>query len=70
MLPKLPWHYLVLVLAEEGFRFALISVREGSDTMQTWLYIDELGWLDKSSASGDWGAAMSPRDHEKPAPFG
>lgn len=70
-IPKLPFNYLVLVLTEGGFRFALISVVEGSDVMQSWLEIEELGWLDKSAANGDWGAAQSPRmGGEMPPPFG
>ncbi|KAI5477894.1 Mediator complex, subunit Med14 [Pseudohyphozyma bogoriensis] len=71
-LPNLSTHYLVLVLQEEGFRFALIQVSEVSDGMQTWLRVDELGWLDKSTSTGDWGAAASPSSPagEKPAAFG
>lgn len=42
-------HYLVLVMTEQGFRFALISTREGSDQVQSWLGIDELGWLEKGA---------------------
>lgn len=51
-LPSLPSHYLVLVLADEGFRFALISVKEGSDSIQTWLCLEEIGWLDKVPRGG------------------
>lgn len=72
-LPQLPEHYLVLVLGEEGFRFALISVREVSEALQSFIVIDEIGWLDKSPSNGDWEPAAPPPQlagHERPAPFG
>ncbi|KAK4054165.1 mediator complex subunit [Microbotryomycetes sp. JL201] len=39
--------YLVLVMVEKGFKFALVSVKEVSDQSQNWLGIEEVGWLDK-----------------------
>lgn len=40
-------HYLVLVMTEHGFRFALIGTREGSDLVQSWVGITEVGWLER-----------------------
>lgn len=35
-------------MTEIEFKFALISVREDSDgNMQSWLSIEEIGWLDR-----------------------
>lgn len=47
---KLMMHYLVLVLMEDGFRFALIEVRNETDATQSWIAIEEIGWLHKSDA--------------------
>lgn len=44
-LGELASHYLVLVLTEQGFRFALIGVRVEFDLAQTWLEIEDMGWL-------------------------
>lgn len=44
-------YYLTLILAEHGFKFALVSAREASDQMSSWLGIDEIGWLKR----GDLG---------------
>ncbi|KAM0789552.1 hypothetical protein ACM66B_000363 [Microbotryomycetes sp. NB124-2] len=41
--------YLVLVMVDNGFKFALVSVREASDQTQNWLGIEEVGWLDKDA---------------------
>lgn len=66
--------YLVLVLNDEGFRFALISVREVSDAVQSWLSVEETGWLDKpgprggeeGALEGIWGPEEDSRDLLKP----
>lgn len=62
-LTGLPAHYLVLVLHAEGFRFALISVKEMADGIQSWLAIEELGWLDKTPShegTDVWDTAPAP----------
>jgi len=53
-LPQLSSHFLVLVLNAQGFRFALIAVRDGGDPSQA-LVIDEIGWLDKAKITGAQG---------------
>lgn len=55
-LPRLPLHYLVLVLDETGFRFALIAVREGGEFGQPLLAVEEVGWLDRNRL-GAWRTA-------------
>lgn len=51
---QLPFHYLVLIMTELEFKFALISVKEDSDgNLQTWLSIEEIGWLDRGSIAGE-----------------
>lgn len=44
-------------MTERGFRFALIGTREGHDQMQSWVAIEEVGWLEKGVVvSGrEWG---------------
>ncbi|KAK4703340.1 mediator of RNA polymerase II transcription subunit 14, partial [Phenoliferia sp. Uapishka_3] len=70
-LPQLSNNYLVLQLAEEGFIFALISVHEVTESLQQFLVLDELGWLDKSPSNGDWEPASPlsrPGDRKRPVP--
>jgi mediator of RNA polymerase II transcription subunit 14 len=53
-LAQYPSNYLVLVVGDEDFRYALIAVRpriEG-DGAQTFLAIDDLGWLDVAKITG------------------
>lgn len=55
-------------MTEIEFKFALISVREDSDgNMQSWLSIEEIGWLDRgagreSSVNMQGGGMSSKRD--------
>ncbi|KAL8292356.1 hypothetical protein RQP46_001822 [Phenoliferia psychrophenolica] len=73
-LPQLPNNFLVLVLAEEGFRFALAAVREVSEALQTFLVLEEVGWLDKSPTNGDWeptkASGRTGGGNERPAAVG
>ncbi|KAM0747999.1 MED14-domain-containing protein [Meredithblackwellia eburnea MCA 4105] len=70
-LPNLPNHYLVLVLAEEGFRFALTSVREITEALQTFLTVEEVGWLDRDRKEGwEVKAGVKEAEKERPTPSG
>ncbi|KAL4077046.1 mediator complex subunit MED14-domain-containing protein [Scleroderma yunnanense] len=63
-LARFPTHYLVLVITEEDFRYALISVKILSDTMFGNMIMEDIGWLDVRRIRGDRrvstsGAAMT-----------
>ncbi|ORY89721.1 mediator complex subunit MED14-domain-containing protein [Leucosporidium creatinivorum] len=60
-------HYLVLVMSEQGFRFALIGTREGSDGVQSWVGIGEVGWVELERGGrteGEGGEAMGRPEGE------
>lgn len=44
-LSNFPSHYLVLVITDDEFRFALISVEVLSETMYANLIMKDIGWL-------------------------
>jgi mediator of RNA polymerase II transcription subunit 14 len=44
-LSNFPSHYLVLVITDDEFRFALISVEVLTETMYTNLIMKDIGWL-------------------------
>ncbi|KAH7889201.1 mediator complex subunit MED14-domain-containing protein [Phlebopus sp. FC_14] len=52
-LSSFPSHYLVLVITEEDFRYALISVKVLSDTMYGNMIMEDIGWLDVRRIRGD-----------------
>lgn len=54
-------------MSEDGFRFALAAVREGADVLQTWMAVEEVGWLDKSAEEG-WTGVKGL--NYRVAPFG
>jgi mediator of RNA polymerase II transcription subunit 14 len=80
-LSSFPSHYLVLVITDEEFRYALISVEVLTDTMYANMIMQDIGWLDvrrihgediiispqTDSSSGDTGAGQS---HEPKAAAG
>ncbi|KAI6128239.1 mediator complex subunit MED14-domain-containing protein [Pisolithus croceorrhizus] len=45
-LARFPNHYLVLVITEEDFRYALISVKVLTDSMFANMIMEDIGWLD------------------------
>ncbi|KAF8447165.1 mediator complex subunit MED14-domain-containing protein [Boletus edulis BED1] len=45
-LSNFPSHYLVLVITEEDFRYALISVKVLPDSMYGNMIMEDIGWLD------------------------
>ncbi|KAG1750599.1 mediator complex subunit MED14-domain-containing protein [Suillus paluster] len=57
-LANFPTHYLVLVLTDEEFRYALISTKMLSDTMFGNMIMEDIGWLDVRRIRGDRGAGM------------
>lgn len=54
-LANFPTHYLVLVLTDEEFRYALISTKMLSDTMFGNMIMEDIGWLDVRRIRGDRG---------------
>ncbi|KAG2354230.1 mediator complex subunit MED14-domain-containing protein [Suillus spraguei] len=58
-LANFPTHYLVLVLTDEEFRYALISTKMLSDTMFGNMIMEDIGWLDVRRIRGDRSAGAS-----------
>jgi mediator of RNA polymerase II transcription subunit 14 len=56
-LERRPEHYLVLVITDERFRFALISVQPVKDAPVEKLKIVDVGWLDVGKVCGEMGEA-------------
>lgn len=52
-LATFPYHYLVLVITDEKFRYALISVKERRDSMYAELIMEDIGWLDEVRIHGE-----------------
>lgn len=47
-----PTHYLVLVVTDTDFRYALISVRVGPEGIYQSLVMEDIGWLDVERICG------------------
>ncbi|KAH9945691.1 MED14-domain-containing protein [Amylocystis lapponica] len=60
-LSNFPNHYLVLVITDEDFRYALISVKTLSDTMYGSLIMEDIGWLDVRRIHGE-EISIGPRE--------
>lgn len=54
-LSNFPSHYLVLVITEEDFRYALISVKVLPDSMYGNMIMEDIGWLDVRRIRGEKG---------------
>lgn len=52
-LHNFPTHYLVLVVADEDFKYALISVKVIMDSANRTMVMDEIGWLDVARIRGN-----------------
>ncbi|KAL6308200.1 MED14-domain-containing protein [Sparassis latifolia] len=52
-LSSFPNHYLVLVITDDDFRYALISVKTLSDTMYANTIMEDIGWLDVHRIHGE-----------------
>lgn len=48
-----PNHYLVLVITDTDFRFALISTKTLGDSMYTNLVMEDIAWLDVNRIHGE-----------------
>lgn len=55
-LANFPTHYLVLVLTDEEFSYALISTKMLSDTMFGNMIMEDIGWLDVRRMRGNRSA--------------
>lgn len=51
-LTPFPTHYLVLVVTDTDFRYALISVKIVPDSMYQSLVMEDIGWLDVERICG------------------
>lgn len=63
-LSNFPSHYLVLVITEEDFRYALISVKVIPESMYGNMIMEDIGWLDIRRIRGEKGpseVSIGPR---------
>ena len=51
-LRNFPTHYLVLVVADEDFKHALVSVKSSVENAHTSMVMDDIGWLDVTRIRG------------------
>ncbi|KAF9242015.1 mediator complex subunit MED14-domain-containing protein [Melanogaster broomeanus] len=58
-LSSFPSHYLVLVITDEDFRYALISVKVIPDSMYGNMIMEDIGWLDVRRIRGEKGAGST-----------
>lgn len=66
-LANFPSHYLVLVITEDDFRYALISVKVLPDSMYGNMIMEDIGWLDVQRIRGEKGPSeivIGPRVEE------
>lgn len=52
-LANFPTHYLVLVITDQDFRYALISAKVLPETMYTEMIMGDIGWLNVDRIHGD-----------------
>jgi len=52
-LSNFPGHYLVLVITDEQFRYALITTRVVSDSMFSHMVMEDIAWLDFDRIHGE-----------------
>ena len=64
-LNNFPQHYLVLVITDDEFRYALISVRVVTDSMYNNLVMEDIAWLDLARIHGADGAAPQVGERSK-----
>ena len=58
-----PNHYLVIVVTDEQFRFALISTKTLGDSTYTNLVMEDIAWLDVDKIQGGGGMfRLGPSD--------
>ncbi|KIJ40950.1 hypothetical protein M422DRAFT_32064 [Sphaerobolus stellatus SS14] len=64
-LHNFPTHYLVLVVADEDFKHALVSVKTVVDNGTVSMVIEDIGWLDLKKVRGRVSISLLP-DGEQP----
>ena len=57
-LHNFPTHYLVLVVADEDFKHALVSVRTVLEHGVSSMMIEDIGWLDVKKVRGQVGISL------------
>ncbi|KAI0258685.1 MED14-domain-containing protein [Gloeopeniophorella convolvens] len=65
-LTPFPTHYLVLVVTDTDFRYALISVKIVPDSMHQSLVMEDIGWLDVERICGRGREARASRTAREP----
>lgn len=65
-----PTHYLVLVVTDTDFRYALISVKIVPDSMYQSLVMEDIGWLDVERICGRGREARSHHAAREPGSGG
>ncbi|KAI0296496.1 mediator complex subunit MED14-domain-containing protein [Multifurca ochricompacta] len=65
-LTPFPTHYLVLVVTDTDFRYALISVKIVPDSMYQTLVMEDIGWLDVERICGRSREARAHRATREP----
>ncbi|OBZ68191.1 Mediator of RNA polymerase II transcription subunit 14 [Grifola frondosa] len=65
-LANFPKHYLVLVITDEEFRYALISVEVQKDTMYNNVIMEDIGWLNVRRIHGENFAVAPAPDAGNP----
>lgn len=63
-LSNFPSHYLVLVIRDDEFRYALISVETLPETKYSDLIMKDIGWLDVRRIHGE-DAVVSAAGHDR-----
>ena len=52
-LATFPYHYLVLVITDQDFRYALISAKEVEHSLNRDLVMEDIGWLNVRRIHGE-----------------
>jgi mediator of RNA polymerase II transcription subunit 14 len=65
-LTPFPTHYLVLVVTDTDFRYALISVKIVPDSMYQSLVMEDIGWLDVERICGRGREARAQKAAREP----
>ncbi|TCD64872.1 mediator complex subunit [Steccherinum ochraceum] len=65
-----PNHYLVLVITDEEFRYALISTKTLGDSMYTNLVMEDIAWLDVARIQEDGSESFSSPNHRPSGEIG
>lgn len=55
-------HYLVLVVADEEFKYALVSVKNRMEAGNLCMILDDIGWLDVKRVRGSFRVGLGLQD--------